>query len=387
MAQSRIYLDFNATTPLCDSAKTALLQSFDQFGNASSVHNEGRTAKALIQTARRQIAQSLCCEIDNIVFTSGATESAVLALSPDYMMGRSPVVFSKLYIGATEHPCVLEGGRFKKEDIVIIPVDEIGLIDCKILENQLKSHDKKLGLPLVSIQYANHETGVLQKITQIAEIVKQSGGVFIVDIVQAFGKLPIDLTSLGADFVFVSGHKLGAPKGIGALIAMGSVLMPKPLLKGGGQEHGHRSGTQAVGMISAFGAAAEEVMQHDNEYLRLKILRDHLEKGLKEIAPDCIIHGEKSERLPNTTFFSIPDMKAETLQIGYDLAGIAVSAGSACSSGKVSNSHVLKAMDYNNDNGAIRVSTGWLTNLSDIDYFLAETQKIVSRRKKMSQKP
>ncbi|WP_182419213.1 cysteine desulfurase family protein [Bartonella sp. HY038] len=387
MAKSRIYLDFNATTPLSDSAKTALMQSFEHFGNASSVHNEGRTAKALIQSARRHIAESLNANIDNIVFTSGATESAALALTPQYMMGRSPVLFSKLYIGATEHPCVLAGGRFDKADIITIPVDENGLIHCNILENELANHDKSAGLPLVSIQYANHETGVLQPIGQIADIVKQAGGVFIADIVQAYGKMPLDLTALGADFVFISGHKLGAPKGIGALIAMGRVLMPKALLTGGGQEHGHRSGTQAVGMISAFGAAVEDIKRHDNENNRLKILRDHLERGLKEISPDCIIHGKATERLPNTSFFSIPQMKAETLQIAYDLAGIAVSAGSACSSGKVSSSPILKAMNYHNDNGAIRVSTGWTTELHDIDTFLAETQKIVSRSKKITQKP
>lgn len=386
MAKSRIYLDFNATTPLSDSAKTALMQSFEHFGNASSVHSEGRTAKALIQTARRHIAESLNGNIDNIIFTSGATESAALALTPYYMMGRSAVLFSKLYVSATEHPCVLAGGRFDKADIVTIPVDKNGLIDCNILENELKNHNKSAGLPLISIQYANHETGVLQPIGQIADIVKQSGGVFVADIVQAYGKMPIDLAELGADFVFISGHKLGAPKGIGALIALGSVLMPKALLTGGGQEHGHRSGTQAVGMISAFGAAVEDIKRHDNEYNRLKILRNHLEQGLKEISPDCIIHGEQSERLPNTTFFSIPDMKAETLQIAYDLAGIAVSAGSACSSGKVSSSPVLKAMNYDDDNGAIRISTGWRTELQDIDTFLAETQKIVSRFKKISQK-
>lgn len=384
MAQSRLYLDFNATTPLSDSAKNALLSSFEHFGNASSVHHEGRAAKTLIQTARRFIAQALNCNSDNIIFTSGATESAAFALCPHYMMGRSPVTFSKLYIGATEHPCVLSGGRFNSQDVIIIPVDENGIINCEVLQKKLKQHDKNLGLPLISIQYANHETGVLQPIPQIAKIVKQAGGILVADIVQAFGKVPIDISSLEADFIFISGHKMGAPKGIGALIAMGSVLMPKPLLTGGGQEHGHRSGTQAIGLISAFGAAAQEALHHDNEYLRLKTLQDRLEIGLKHIEPNCIIHGKNAERLPNTTFFSIPNIKAETLQIAYDLAGIAVSAGSACSSGKVSSSHILKAMGYQNDNGAIRVSTGWLTKTSDIDFFLAETQKIVTRGKKIT---
>lgn len=381
MPSHRSYLDYNATSPLSDSARTALIDALDIFGNPSSVHEEGRKAKSLLQNARHQVAHRLNTNPDHVVFTSGATEAAMTLLSPFYKMGRSDVRFSHVYIGATEHPCIQKGGRFDDNAKTTIGADESGIIKISELTEKLNRHDKTLGLPMVAIQAANGETGVIQPIREIADIVKQSGGVLVVDIVQYIGKLPVDITTFGGDFFIVAGHKIGAPKGIGALVANGSALMPQPLILGGGQEKGFRSGTESLPLIASFGAAMENnPTQKDIE--NFKHLQTRLETGLHLLSNHVTIFGENAARLPNTTYFSVDGMKAETMQIGFDLAGIAVSAGSACSSGKVKQSSVLSAMGFDMPDGAIRISTGALTTLEDIERCLETFGKMVRNMKK-----
>jgi len=351
----------------------------DMFGNPSSVHTQGRAAKSLLQQARRDIALLVGADSDWVVFTSGATEAAATLLTPNYLMGRSSLSFSHLYIGATEHPCMLAGGRFIPENTSIIPVLTNGLIDLATFETMLKQHDASKGLPLIAIQYANHETGIIQPIPKISALVKQRGGLLIVDAVQAIGKESVTLTQTGADFLIISAHKMGGAKGVGAFIASGSLIMPQPLLVGGGQEKGHRSGTEALPFIAAFGTAAAYMTSNLREQHRLLALRQKLESGLKEIAADVMIYGEEVARIPNTCFFTVPGMRAETLAIALDLEGIAVSNGSACSSGKVGASTVLKAMGIENTEGAIRISIGHGTKTEDIEYFLQIFQKILAR--------
>ena len=380
MSSSRCYLDYNATTPLSDAARNALVSALDVYGNPSSVHQEGRAAKALLEKARRQVANRLHTEPDHVVFTSGATEAAMTLLTPDYKMGRSDVHFSKVYIGATEHPCIGKGGRFEKDQQEIIDVDENGIINLDELERKLSAHDKSEGLPMVAIQAANGETGVIQPVRKIADIVKQTGGVLVVDIVQYIGKLPVDVASFGGDFFIVAAHKIGGPKGIGAFVATGSALMPQPLILGGGQEKGFRSGTESVPLIAAFGAAMEQ-KPTTQDLDHSKALQMRLEHGLHQLSNNLVIFGEKSPRLPNTTYFAVEGLKAETLQIGFDLAGFAVSAGSACSSGKVKQSGVLAAMGCHVPDGAIRVSTGKRTSLKNIDDFLSAFEKIIRNSK------
>lgn len=380
MSSSRCYLDYNATTPLSSAARTALIDALDVYGNPSSVHQEGRAAKALLETARRQVADRLHTEPDHVVFTSGATEAAMTLLTPHYKMGRSDVYFSILYIGASEHPCIGKGGRFEKDRQEIISVDENGIIALDELKQKLSAHDNSTGLPLVAIQAANGETGVIQPVREIADIVKEAGGVLIVDIVQYIGKLPVDINSFGGDFFIVAAHKIGGPKGVGAFVATGSALMPQAFILGGGQEKGFRSGTEAVPLIAAFGAAmSQKPTSQDLDHS--KALQKRLEHGLRQISNNLVIFGEKSPRLPNTTYFTYAGLKAETLQIGFDLAGFAVSAGSACSSGKVKQSGVLSAMGLKVPDGAIRVSTGTKTSLKNIDDFLEAFQKIVRNTK------
>jgi len=376
----RIYLDYNATTPLTDNAKAALVTTFDSFGNPSSVHHEGRAAKALMQKARRQVAALVNADPENVVFTSGATEAAATLLTPDYVMGRTPLALSHLYFSATEHPSITAKGRFPAEKCSVIPVDSNGLVQLAGLQEILARHDKSKGLPLVAIQYANHETGVIQPVEELAAIVRQAGGLLVVDSVQYAGRKTLNITQRCGDFFILSAHKLGGPKGVGAFIAAGGLVMPKALITGGGQEKGLRSGTQALPLIAAFGAAAADAQANLPDYERLEKLRHHIEAELKKIVPDVVIHGETAPRLPNTSYFTVASIPAETLQIAFDLEGIAVSAGSACSSGKVSESPVLAAMGLKNQ-GAIRLSSGWNTRAEDMARFLTVFKSIMARKK------
>jgi len=381
MTLQRLYLDYNATAPLLDVAREALMQACQMFGNPSSVHEEGRKARVLLREARLNVGNLVGSPAEHVVFTSGASESAATLLTPHYRLGRSQLTMSHLYIGATEHPCIAAGGRFPPEKISTIPVKANGLIDCEELQLMLDAHDQTQGLPLVAIQYANHETGIIQPMAQLAALVKQAGGILIVDAVQALGKEPVNMAQIQGDFILVSAHKIGGPKGVGAFIANGALLMPEPLITGGGQERGHRSGTEAVPLIAAFGAAAKHIHASTSDKDRLLTLRQQLEAGIKRHATQAIIYGETVPRLANTSFFALPDIKAETLQIAFDLAGIAVSSGSACSSGKVGTSAVLQAMGVQGEQGALRVSTGIATKSGDIKRFLDSFQKIISRKK------
>lgn len=379
MVMKRRYFDHNATTPLKKTARMALLESLEIFGNPSSVHTEGRAAKALLQKARRQIAESLNTSPDHVVFTSGASEAAMTLLTPFYNMGRSKIRFSHLYIGATEHPSVAEGGRFSQEFISTVAVDQDGLIQQDKLVSLLNNHDKTTGLPLVAIQAANGETGVLQPIKEIAAIVRDFGGILIVDLTQYVDKNFVDIHQMGGDFFILSAHKIGGPKGIGAFISSGNLLMPTPLIVGGGQEKGLRGGTEALPLVAAFGAAITDLYTKE-EIKQLRDLRNKLEDGIQKICHDVEIFGKKVPRLPNTTYFTVRDIKAETMQIAFDLAGFSVSAGSACSSGKVKQSRVLEAMGYHIPNGAIRISIGQCTTSQDIDDFLLFFSQIISNK-------
>ena len=378
----RLYLDYNASAPLLDEARNAVIEALGITGNPSSVHREGRAARALVESARRSVAALVNAKSDHVFFTSGATEAASTLLTPVYMMGRSPVRLSHLYISATEHPCMLAGGQFVPENISVIPVDENGILRLDVLEQALKAHDKSAGLPLVAVQAGNNETGVIQPIRDIAAVVKASGGIFVVDAVQAAGRIKLDITDNCGDYLIISSHKIGGPKGVGAIIAISDLMMPKALVRGGGQEKGHRAGTEALPLIAGFGKAADIASERLNGDGWSSQSRDRLEAGLMEITPDATIHGKAVDRLPNTTFFSLDGQKAETVQIAFDLGGIALSAGSACSSGKVGPSHVLAAMGQEDGPGAIRVSLEPNGSTESVDQFLEVLRKIVARHER-----
>ncbi|WP_430257129.1 cysteine desulfurase family protein [Neorhizobium sp. IRS_2294] len=380
MALNRTYLDWNATAPLSAPARAAMLEALQLPGNASSVHGEGRLSRAAVDKARRQVAALVGADPAHVTFTSGATEASNHVLTPDYRMGRSPVAIGALYVSAIEHPAIREGGRFDPAQVIEIPVTPTGIADLSTLETLLAAHDHSLGLPMVGLMLVNNETGVIQPVAEAAEIVHRHRGLLVVDAVQAVGRIPVDINRLDADFMVISSHKIGGPKGVGALISRGEVLMPKPLIRGGGQEKGHRSGTENFHAIVGFGAAAmsEDL---DDRNAGIGALRDRLEGEMRKAAADVMIHGADVPRVANTCFFTLPGLKAETGQIAFDIEGIALSAGSACSSGKVGESHVLTAMGRDPQLGALRISLGPDTTDEDITRAVAAFAKIAARRK------
>jgi cysteine desulfurase len=369
----RVYLDWNATTPLRREARAAMEAAWDLAGNPSSVHAEGRQARRLVEEARAALAGALGALPRNVVFTSGGTEANALALTPGLRRGPGAPV-ERLLVSAIEHASVLAGGRFPAGTISAIGVTSAGLLDLDRLRTALEG-----GPPaLVSVMLANNETGAVQPVAAAAELVHAAGSLLHVDAIQAFGKIPFDISELGADLVTVSAHKIGGPKGVGALVLAEGVLGPEPLLRGGGQERGHRAGTENVAGIAGFGAAVKAALgSRDSDANRLETLRNRLETGLRQ-APGAIIFSEDAPRLPNTTLFTVPGLKAETAVIGFDLEGIAVSSGSACSSGKVQPSHVLESMGFGRAiaQGAVRLSLGWSTSEADIDRALEAWRKL-----------
>ena len=371
----RVYLDWNATTPLRAEAREAMAAAWDLSGNPSSVHAEGRQARRLVEEARAAVAAAVGALPRNVVFTSGGTEANALALTPGLRRGAGPAV-ERLLVSAIEHASVLTGGRFPAEAIGRIGVTRAGLLDIGQLRDALAS-----GPPaLVSVMAANNETGVIQPVLEVAEIVHAAGGLLHVDAIQAFGKIPFDIKEMGADLATVSAHKIGGPKGVGAVVLSEGLAALEPLLRGGGQELGRRAGTENVAGIAGFGAAVRAAMNaRETDAGRIGALRDRLDNGFRESGRATII-AQRSHRLPNTTLFIAPGLKAETAVIGFDLEGIAVSSGSACSSGKVQPSHVLEAMGLGPEiaQSGVRLSLGWNTSESDIDRCLEAWRKLAN---------
>jgi len=374
----RSYFDWNATAPLRPQAAEALREALSVPGNPSSVHAEGRAARRLVEEAREEVAALVGARPGDVVFTSSGTEANMLALTPAIQTADERRPREKLLISAIEHSSVRTGGRFPRDAAADIAVDADGRVDLAALADALA----KASRPLVSIMLANNETGVVQPIAQAAAIVHAAGGLLHVDAVQAAGRIACDINALGADLLTLSAHKIGGPKGVGALIrAREDIHFPDPLIRGGGQERGLRAGTENVAGIAAFGAAAAAVRrQGAAEADHMRALRDKLEAGLKAVAPGAVIFGEKAERLPNTTLFAAEGMKAETAVISFDLEGIAVSSGAACSSGKVQPSHVLAAMGVSPalTRGAVRLSLGWTTTETDVERFLGAWRKLAT---------
>lgn len=374
MAASRANLDHNATSPVRPAAQAAAMAALELPGNPSSVHAEGRAAKALLEASRDQVARAFGARPGDVMFTSGATEALNTVLRPQAFAGRT-----KLLIGATEHVAALHGHGFDSAGTQAIPVDALGLLDLKWLEHALSAQP---GQAIIAVQAANNETGVLQPMKLIAALARAHGAVLVCDAVQMPGRAPCRLGDLEADVLVISAHKFGGPKGIGAII-LGNCDLPlaSALLRGGGQELRRRPGTENLAGIAALAAAlVEAVAQQEGEAVRLAGLRDELERQVCALAPEAVFFGANAPRLPNTSLFAIPGLRAEMLLMAFDLAGIAVSSGAACSSGKVARSHVLDAMGiapYFAD-GAIRASLGWTTTEADITKFAEALAKIVA---------
>jgi cysteine desulfurase len=361
----RIYLDHNATAALRPEVLEAMVEVLRGVGNPSSVHGFGRAARNLVEDARERVARLVGARPADVVFTAGGTEANNLALKG------APA--AAILASAIEHPSVLNAAP----DARRVPVTADGIVDLAALERMLAAARKPA---LVALMLANNETGVIQPVAEAARIAQAHGAKLHCDAVQAAGKVAVDVVALGADTLSVSAHKLGGPQGVGALIVREGARLA-PLIAGGGQEHGLRAGTENVAGIVGFGVAADSALNELDAYARIATLRDHMERSL-----GARVFGAAAPRLPNTSQLAMPDVAAETQVIAFDLDGIAVSAGSACSSGKVGPPYVLLAMGVPEREAgtAIRVSLGRDTTPDEIERFIAAWRALRGRTHKVA---
>lgn len=359
-ARHRIYLDWNASAPLAPEARSAMIETMARIGNPSSVHGEGRAARSIVEHARRQVAQLVGADADDIVFTSGATEANQMVLAGGW---------DRVMLAGIEHESVWAAAAGCGAHVIELATDPAGRIVVEALEEAMARQGRAPGRALLTVQAANNETGVVQALAPVFALARAHGVAAHCDAVQIPGRLPLGIASMGADFVSLSAHKMGGPTGVGALVCRPEADL-RPLIRGGGQQRGRRAGTENVSGVAGFGAAAEMLCARGEERrLYMLRLRERLESRLLEITPDAIVVAHKAERLPNTTCIARPGRSAETLVIEFDLKGIAISAGSACSSGKVAASRILSAIGLPPElvRSAVRFSLGPTTTEADID--------------------
>ena len=376
MTRERLYLDYNAGAPLRPEAREAIVEVLGAVGNASSVHAEGRAARGRIEAARRAVAALVGGKPDRVIFTSGGTEANVTVLSPRQRLGGGVIEFDVLLVGASEHPSVLSGGRFAADAVETVPVDENGIVSLAALAAALERLKAEGRRALVSVMLANNETGTIQPVAEIAALAHASGALVHSDAIQAAGRIPVDIEALGVDFLTLSAHKLGGPHGAGAIVLGGDLVSPLPLLVGGGQEKYSRAGTENVAAIAGFGAAAAAAQRDLGHAAEWQTWRDAL-----ATLPHAVVIGAGAARLPQTASLAVDGLKAETLVIAFDLEGVAISAGSACSSGKVQVSHVMRAMQLPEARAAsaIRISFGWETRQEDLNRVHTVWERVLPR--------
>jgi cysteine desulfurase len=367
MKQPRTYLDWNASAPLRREARAAMLTALGYDGNASSVHAEGRRARGLIEDARERVAALVGAKPSEVVFTSGATEANNWVMQAEW---------DTIFLSGIEHDSVLAPARASGARLIEMPVRSNGVVASEAIAEHAPGSIAN-GRALLTLQMANNETGVLQPVADMAALAREHGLVTHTDATQAAGRVPINFSALGVDLLSLSSHKLGGPKGVGALIVREGARLA-PFMLGGGQERRRRAGTEPVAAISGFGAAASAAAADLARTHDMAALRDHMEQSLKRLAPAAVIIGTDAPRLANTTCIAWPGKLAETLVIQLDLAGIAISAGAACSSGKVGTSHVLSAMGLPDAmaRSAIRVSLGFETSRRDISRLVSAWRAI-----------
>lgn len=374
-----VYLDNNATTPLKDGVKAAMAAALDVYGNPSSVHACGREARLLQDTARRNVAAMFGVRSEQVIFTSSGTEANNLVLRGFFSCPDNKT--KKLVISAVEHNCVhktaLDLNRLENLPMHMVAVNKDGLVDLEDLKLTLSKGD----VGLVSIMHANNETGVIQPLAEIVALCKEAGVRVHTDAVQTAGKLPLSFKEMGVDFMTISFHKLGGPKGVGAVIMKADIPM-EAHMTGGSQERNRRAGTENVTGIAGAGACVEGwqtcVDQMQNQ---IGPLRDQLEKGLTRLANDIYIIGQTAPRVPNTTNVVVPGLVGEDAVMALDMAGFCVSTGSACSSGRVEPSRVILAHGIPSEEAlcALRISLGWQTTQEDVEAFIAAFSDMLGR--------
>ena len=362
MGGERVYLDYAASAPVRLEAVQAVEEVIGMCGNPSSVHEEGRRGRMCIEAARESVACLVGAAAENVIFTSGATEANALGFA--LASGGCGI-----FVSAVEHLSVLDAHEHRR----LVPVDGHGIIRLGVLEEMLACEQ---GPVFVSVMLANNETGVIQPVAEVAERVRRAGGFLHCDAAQAVGRIPVDMTELGVDALSLSSHKMGGIQGTGALVLSGEVRF-RPLWRGGGQERGRRGGTENLPGIAALGAVARCVREERPS----AALRDYFESQLGVLFSDVHIFAREVPRLPGTVCFALPGIESETVVMALDLEGVAVSSGAACSSGKVSPSHVLRAMGVEEAlvRGAVRLSLGWGSTREDVDRALGALRGLRQR--------
>lgn len=375
MTRPAIYLDHNAASPLRPEARAALLAGLELTGNPSSVHGHGRALRNLIETGRSQVARLAGAEPRQVVFTGSATEAITQAI----VGGAKSFSAGAIALSTGEHAAVLKAAEATGLPVWTIALDEHGRIDPDQLAAVLARADAEGVTLLVAVHWVNNETGVVQPMGRIQALVGPTRHTLFVDAVQALAKLPLEFSASAPDMMAVSGHKIGAPAGIGALLVKGHADIVR-LIPGGGQEQGRRGGTESAALIAAFGAAADAA--HDDMSAIASLTR-RVEDGLLALAPDCVVFGAGVERVGNVVNFAVPGLNNATAMMALDLLGLSVSSGSACSSGKVGASHVLAAMGVPTAlaNCALRVSFGWNSTMADAEAFLAGFETVLARKR------
>jgi cysteine desulfurase len=371
MTPVRTYLDHNASSPLRAAARAAMLEAHEATGNPSSVHAEGRRVRAIIDTAREQVAALVGARPSEVVFTGGATEANNAVMAGGWKV---------ICVSAIEHESVLAPARASGAKVIALPVGADGVVDLQQVAGSLAHAASGGSRTLLSVMLANNETGVVQPVAEAAVLAREHALSLHVDAVQGPGRLPINFAELGADTLVISAHKLGGPRGVGALIVRDGVNLPA-FIQGGGQERRRRGGTENVAGIAGFGAAAAEVANEAAAAGRMAALRDKLEAGVMAATPNAVFIGRTAPRIANTSCIVVPGRLSETIVIKLDLHGVAVSAGAACTSGKVGANSVLEAMGLGAEvaRSAVRISLGPQTDVDDIAAFLAAWEKIAGR--------
>jgi cysteine desulfurase len=376
MSGPRTYLDWNAGAPLRPEARAAVMAALDVTGNPSSPHTEGRRARAIVEDAREQVAALVGARPAEVVFTGGATEANNAVATGGW---------DTVLLAGIEHDSMLAPVRILagngRTRLVELAVDASGVLNLDSLDERTRpARAACAGGSLLTLQFANNETGVVQPVAAAAAAVRRKGLSVHTDAVQAAGRLPVSFRALGVDYLSLSAHKLGGPKGVGALVVRDGAMLP-PFIAGGGQERRRRAGTENVPAIAGFGAAARAAVRDLQTMDRVRALRDRIEAEIGAVTPSAVVIGAEVERLPNTASVALPGANAETLVIALDLAGVAVSAGAACSSGKVGASHVLEAMGLEPAlaRAAIRVSLGWSSTERDVTAFAGAWAQMAAR--------
>jgi cysteine desulfurase len=374
MSASVTYLDHNASAPLLPEARAAVLKALELTGNPSSVHGHGRALRALVDESRAKVAKASGATREQVVFTGSATEAITQAI----VGGAKALDVQGVVVSAGCHTAAIKAAEASGLPVTQVGLDENGVIR---VENIAAAMARAEGRLLVAVHLVNNETGVVQPMDRIEVLVGASPHFLFVDAVQALGKIELDFAGRAADMMAVSAHKIGGPQGVGALLMKGHADQVR-LIPGGGQETGRRGGTEATALIAGFGAAAEAFPAYYLAAEPVHIL-ERAVQGLRSLAPNAVIFGEKAERIGNTLYFAVPGLKNAVAMMGLDLTGISISSGSACSSGKVGPSHVLKAMGVPSELSecAMRLSVGWNSTAADIDAFIEGLTEVLERHR------